>query len=209
MENLRYALEHRPDIHAARLSLQSAGINVAYQKNQLLPKLDLSANLGITGVGDKSPRGWESLRDGEFPSWQVKLSLEIPLGNRGAKSKYAKSLLEQKKALAQYKSLENLVIVELRSAIRELYTAMYRVETAKKTRELAEKQLANEENKFRAGIITLFQVQDTEEKLTEARIVESNALLDYQRALVKLDKAKGSLLQNLGRFQIQWNLEKR
>ena len=45
---------------------------------------------------------------------------------------------------------------------------MRRVFTAQKTRELAEKQLANEENKFRAGIITLFQVQDTEEKLTQA-----------------------------------------
>ena len=50
--------------------------------------------------------------------------------------------------------------------------------------------------------LLLYQVQDTEEDLTTARINESNALLDYQRALVKLIKAKGTYLEEIQKYGI-------
>ncbi|NUM33592.1 MAG: TolC family protein [Candidatus Brocadiae bacterium] len=199
---LKQAFLDRPDLLGNKLALENTVLNIEKNKNQLLPKLDLSSELGYKGVGTASSEGWDKMKDGDMFSWSVQLSLEIPLGNRAASSRYMQSLLLRKQAIAQYKKLESLVITELRSAIRELSTTMQRVETAQRTRELAEKQLANEENKFRAGIIALFQVQDTEQKLTVARINESNALLDYQRAIVQLEKAKGTILKDMKRYGI-------
>ncbi len=197
---LKQALLDRPDLLSNKLALDNTVLNVEKNRNELLPKLDLSSEFGYKGVGKVSSDAWDKLKDGDIFSWSVQLSLEVPLGNRAASSRYMQSLLLRKQTIAQYKKLESLVITEVRSAMRELTTTMQRVETAQRTRELAEKQLANEENKFRAGIIALFQVQDTEQKLTVARINESNALLDYQRAIVALEKAKGTLLKDLKRY---------
>jgi outer membrane protein TolC len=104
--------------------------------------------------------------------------------------------------------IESQVILDVRRAIRNLKTSATRVATARTTRELAEKQLANEENKFRAGLIALFQVQDTEQELTEARINETNTLLDYQRALVELLQAQGDLWSSLRKYDIQLDIKK-
>ena len=208
-ECLKYALEHRPDIESARLSIKNAGINADTYKNRLLPKLDLSAIVGLVGESGKSIEAWDHLADADYPYWQLRLSLEVPLGNRGARSRYEKALLEKRQVLVRYKTVENQIITDVRSTIREVETSVLHVETAQLTRELAEKQLANEENKFRAGIITLFQVQDTEQKLTEASITESNALLDLQRALVRMERAKGSLLQSIRKYDVNFDFKKK
>lgn len=201
-KNLQAAMQNRADLKANEISLKNIGITIDRNKNQLLPSLDFSARIGLEGAGSDFGDAAEAVVDRNQFSWQVGLSLEVPIGNRAAKSTYEQSLLQQKQLIAQHKSLEDLVMIEVRSAIRQLGTSIHRVTTAHRSRELAEKQLANEENKFRAGIITLYQVQDTEQKLTEARINESNALFEYQQAFIKLDKAKGLLIKNLSKLQI-------
>ena len=205
-KTLHEALKLRPDLRAAKIGLKTAGISVEKNKNQLLPKLDLSAELGLGGFGESLNKSWDQVKDTDFFSWTVQLNLEIPLGNRLARNQYLKSLAQKKQALAQYKLLESSVLTQVREAVRALLTAMRRTETAQKTRKLAERQLANEENKFRAGIIALFQVQTTEQKLTAARINESNALLGYQRALVQLGQAKGAILEEIKRYGVDLKL---
>jgi outer membrane protein TolC len=202
-EVLRFALEHRPDLQQSKLSLQNICYQVDFQKNQLLPRFDLSASFGLAGVGEAPVDAWRQVREVDFPNWQIGVTLEIPLGNRAAASQYEKNLLQREQLMTQHHALESRVVLEIRQTVRGLTTAMTRVETARRTRELAEKQLLNEENKFRAGLIALFQVQDTEQKLTEARINEVTTLLDYQRALVALDKAKGALLESLSVYGIE------
>lgn len=202
-KNLKDAMDMRADYKASKISLENIGITIDTKKNQLLPSLDLAANIALDGSGRSSSEAFDGMKDTDQLSWGIQLSLEIPLGNRAAKSQYEQALLQKKQLIAQHKNVEDLIILQVRSATRQLATAIHRVTTAHRTRELAEKQLANEENKFRAGIITLFQVQDTEQKLTEARINESNALLDYQQAFVALDKAKGSIIKNLATFEIE------
>lgn len=202
-ETLRFAIDHRPDLQQSKLSLQNTCYQIDFQKNQLLPRLDASASFGLAGIGDTPVDAWRQVRESDFPRWQVALTLEIPLGNRAAASQYERALLQREQQMTQHHSLENLAVLEVRQTTRDLMTAIQRVETARRTRELAEKQLLNEENKFRAGLIALFQVQDTEQKLTAARISEVTTLLDYQRALVALDKAKGALEQSLALYGIE------
>ncbi len=207
-QNIKEAQTLRADLKATEISLKNIKINIAKYKNLLLPKADLSGEIGFRGQGRTSSEAWDGMKDGDQFSWTLQLSLEIPLGNRAAQSRYQQSLVQEQQLVSQYKNLQNAVLLEVRNATRLVETTMKRVQTARKTRELAEKQLANEENKFRAGIIALFQVQDTEQKLSEARISESNALSSYLLALVQLEKAKGSLLKNLAQYNIEMPLLK-
>lgn len=202
-KELQYALEHRPDLQQSKLSLQSSSLQVGYDKNQLLPSLDLVASMGLWGSGTSTGRSWNPIRERDYPRWQLGVTMEFPLGNRAANSRYQKSVAEREQLMAKHRQLENTVIVEIRQAMRDLKTSIRRVGTARKVRELAEKQLQNEENKFRAGLIALFQVQDTEQTLTAARISEVTALFDYQRARIALEKSKGLLLERLARDGIE------
>lgn len=207
-EVLQFAMANRPDIARSKLGIDSASLQVEREKNQLLPSLDLSASVGYSGLGRSSSEAWKPVRDIDFPTWQVGVTLEIPLGNRAAKSRYYKALLLRKQLLSGHQQLESLVILEVRQAVRDLVTAMRRVETARVTRELAEKQLLSEENKFRNGRIVLFQVQETEQKLMEARIQEATSLVDYQKAIVTLYRARGALMENLSHYQIELDVPK-
>jgi outer membrane protein TolC len=199
---LQEALEKRPDLQASKITLKNASLSTEKYKNLLLPSLNLNASIGLQGSEHSFTKSYEPLFDGDYLNWSVGVSLEVPIGNRTARSRYMQSLMRREQSVTGFKQMESAILAEVRIAVRELTTSMRRVNTAQRTRELAEKQLANEENKFRAGIIALYQVQDTEEDLTTARINESNALLDYQRALVKLAKAKGTYLEEIQKYGI-------
>lgn len=194
---LQEAMNKRPELQASKITLKNASLNINRYKNQLLPSLNLNSSIGLKGSDESFNNSTHPIFDGDYLNWSVGLSLEVPIGNRAARNRYMQALMKREQSVASYKQTESSILTEVRSAVRELTTSMRRVATAEKTRELAEKQLANEENKFRAGIIALYQVQNTEQDLTTARINESNALLDYQRALVTMEKAKGTFLEHM------------
>lgn len=201
-EILATAINERPDIKISKIGLKNSDIEILIRKNALLPELDFSASVGVNGVSDASARAFKNASTLDFPSWSFQVSFEYPLGNRAANNRFKKALAEKKQATTNHRLLESQIILSVRNAVRDLETAIIRVATARKTRELAEKQLTNEENKFRAGLIALFQVQDTEQELTEARVEETNTLLDFQRARVNLEQAKGSIWVGLQRYEV-------
>ncbi|WP_372369934.1 TolC family protein [Candidatus Uabimicrobium sp. HlEnr_7] len=201
-KSLGYALKHRQDLKQNLLAIENSTLSVSFQKNQLLPRLDLTGTLDFNGIDENHPEVVDVVVDGDFPSWSVQLELEIPIGNRAARARYQQAIMQRKQLELQHQQIQSQIIWDVRQAIRNLNIASRRVYTARKTRELAEKQLANEENKFRAGIIPLFQVQETEQDLTSARINEINTVIAYQKAIYALDQAEGALDRVLRKYSI-------
>ncbi len=202
-KSLKHALENRVDIKQLKKQLENANIDIGFQKNQLLPEFNIEAGIQFGGVGEVNPDAAKQVTNLDFPRWDVLVSLNIPLGNRSAEAKYKRSLTQKKQLKAEMERLKSLVILEIRNTVLDLDTASKRVRTARIARDLAEKQLINEENKYRAGIIALFQVQDTEQKLTEAKINEINTIIAYQKSIVQLEKAEGALGRSLKRYNIR------
>ena len=64
--------------------------------------------------------------------------------------------------------------------------------------EEAEVEETAEEKRLRLGVTTSFQVLQIQQDLTTARLQELRALISYETALVDLQIADGSLLDNLG-----------
>ena len=104
--SLSIAMEKRNEIIAARLALKSNELNVALNKNQLLPKLDLYGAYGINslsgnpvpvtdpddpGVVLVSPFGGSysdalgRMFEGDTYYYQGGVRIEVPIGNAGAK----------------------------------------------------------------------------------------------------------------------------
>jgi outer membrane protein TolC len=207
-DGMRQALKTRPEIRQALLDIESKKLTLVYNRNQILPRLDLSGSYGLTGLG---ARGENVLPDGtvetlgyrdalsnifdrNYPAWSVGVVLSIPIFNRTARYNAAVASSDLELSRTNLALLEQNLWVEVRAAARAVDTALRSIEAAKKSRELAERNLDAEKKKFENGMSTTFQVSSIQNDLTNARAIELQAYAAYLKSRTGWHKAIGDLL---------------
>jgi outer membrane protein len=217
-QRLDQALATRPELDAARRARRNAELTERASRNQLKPQLDLVASVNPTGnnlVDIVDPDGVPNSGD-EFPetgglgeslseipefrnySWSVGAEFSIPLRNRAAKASNAIATLERQRAELSIASLEQAVRVEVRTAARGVTSGAERIAAARKNVELQERKLDAERKKFENGMSTSFEVLTFQTDLANAQLRLIQALIDYQRARVELERVTGTLLEARG-----------
>jgi outer membrane protein len=219
---IRRALETRPEVKQAVVDIESKKVSVAYTKNQLLPRLDLSGTLGFNGLGtgptslcsDRTLRSSDCVAGGgtlvplntsyvdalyeirgfDFPAWTVGLTLNVPIGNRTARSNSAIARTDLDLSRTNLALLKENLVVEVRAAARAIDTAFRSVAAARKSRELAERNLDAEKKKYENGMTTSFQVAQIQNDLTTARTNELQAIAVYVKSIAAWHKAIGDIL---------------
>ncbi len=212
---LAIALENRPDLQAARISLKNEEINLSYSRNQLLPSLNLTASYWSPGVsgdrilyldGDPLTRtvvgtipggGSQAIKDAfnfKYKNWSVGLTLDIPLNSFLSRAAYAQAKLNLEQAVLTVKNQEQQIFLEIKNATRAVQTNYQRVQAYRVARELAEKKLEAEEEKFKVGLSTPYFVLTYQRDLANARTSELVAIIDYSLSLANLDRALGTTL---------------
>jgi len=196
---VREALAWRPDLRQAGVDITSANISVVVAKNQLFPVVDLVATYNRNGLGGQIGNSHEDLfRNGHTRDWQAGINVEIPLGNRAARSAFTRSNLQKTKALLAYENTRRNIIVQVRAAVRNVTTALASVRAAEFLRIFTEKNLTAEERKFEVGKSTSLDVLDAQEQLSQAESAELSAIIQYNIALAALEETKGTLLERVG-----------
>jgi outer membrane protein len=143
------------------------------------------------GIGD----AWSRLFNFEFPQYGVRLDLNIPIRNRAAQADSAEALLQERQSETRLRQLQNNIVVEVRNAQIALEQNRARVESAQKSRELAERTLDAEQKKYQLGASTIFFVIQAQRDLAQAESAEVRALADLLKARVNYDQALGRTLQ--------------
>jgi outer membrane protein TolC len=192
-EQIDAALKNRPDIVQSQLDIASRQIDRDVARNQLLPQLDLQGAVGVRAFGEKFDESLSNLGDAEGHEWAIGLRFQYPLGNRFARNELQRRTLELEQALVDQRNLKRTVVRQLRQAVRDIETAIKRVEVTRAATVLAQTQLEAEQEKFRLGLSTSFVVLDFQEDLTIARSEETRAVSDYNVALAQLDQLTGTL----------------
>ncbi len=209
------AIKQRPEIRAAMKELEKAAFNIKIKKNALRPQLDLALSLSTTGVaGDKikylnnnpftgiiigkeegSPYDAieEALR-AAYNRWQVSLNLSIPVKRKKEEAELEAAISDYYRAKRNLEKLRKEIELEVRQAYREVISSYKKIEATRKARKLAEEKLRAEQTKYSQGLSTNYMVLTYQRDLTNAKIQELKALIDYNIALYKLKKAVGSLL---------------
>ncbi len=209
----REALNRRPEILGAQVDLENRGIVIQQAENLMLPQLDLTGSYGVnalTGTGQEFQTSggstvllpvngdWsdnlEDLFDPEFRTWAVGLAIDIPIGNRAAKSNLLKSKYERRQALIRYRDLQNLIVQEVRESARSIETSVKTIEFTVKARESSEEQLRAGETRFDVGLATNFEVLQLQEDLAQKRRDVNRAYRDYRISRTRLERARGALL---------------
>ena len=152
---------------------------------------DINATLTINGIEDSLDTSFEKMTSSDNYEGKVTMSLTFPWGLRKDKAAYRKSLLEKKLALQVLFETEQKIILEVRSAIRNLSALEKKYTASLISKKLHQEKLLAEEKKFRHGLSTSYTVLQHQRDLSNATVNSIDALVAYQKALTKLHQIVG------------------
>jgi outer membrane protein TolC len=218
------ALDRRPEMSSARQDVRNRQLSERSARNAVRPGLDLALSAtpagnnfetqilgpGPDGIPGTFDDDFETLVEGavaeslsEIPDlenfqWSVGLNFSYPILNRAAKAGYSLAVLNREKAEIGLRNQEQAIRVEVRRAAREVQSGSKRVDAARANVVLQGKKLEAEQKKFENGMSTSFEVLTFQNDLADAELGEIRALVDYNKALAALERAKGTLLEARG-----------
>ena len=202
------ALANRIDIAQLRKQMEETDISTKFLKNQKLPGIDLTANYGLVGTAGtqrefdfssgiipppftETQRSFaDALRDvfgNEFKTWSFAVNFSYPLGTSSADAALAQNRLQRQQQNTSLRELEMVIVASVRDAARNVETALQRVTSTRKARELAERRLQAEEKRLAVGLVDTFRSIQAQRDLTAARTAELNAVILYNRALIDFE----------------------
>jgi outer membrane protein TolC len=216
-EALFTAMQNRPELKSMKIDLSTQDLNLGFAKNQLLPRLDLTAayySPGVSGdqilylndnpltgviVGKVPGSSSDAVTDAfafKYDNWFVGLTLDVPLNTVFSRAAVAQAKLDLEQATLRLKNQEQIIYLEIRNGVRSVETNYKRVQSYRLARELAEKKLLAEEEKLKVGLSTNFIVLTYQRDLSNARIQELRSIVDYVISVASLEKATGTNLKN-------------
>lgn len=187
------ALQNRKDYLQALADFEKNEIQSNYEHSQSLPDLNLSGSYSLNGLNGSSGGAYDEARSGQYYSWQVGMSLSVPLGNRIAEGKYQSAKRELEASKVRLEQVRKAIIVEVREAYRMFSLSAQTIKAAERTKIASEKRLKAEEERFRLGMAVLNDVLRYQDEYANSLVSEKKAQTDYAKSLVKIKKTAGIL----------------
>lgn len=191
----KLARENQPDYLATQQSIKQLELDASNAKNAARPTLNLGGSVGYNGA-DNSYRGAiDRVPSGDAHSWELDLTLSIPWGLHADRARYRSSLASLRQQEVRLKSIEQDLLVRVRSAVRAVETNTQSVEINRKATELATRQYELELARFKAGLSTSRQVLQIQDDLETARVNQLLAQVNLRIAIANLHQLESSSLQ--------------
>ncbi len=181
-ESVERAYKARPDYQSAQARVRSAESERKAAQAGRLPTIDLSAD-----YGDIGQKPWRS-----HGTFSVTTSLRIPIfqgGSVRARILEADAALRQREA--ELEDLRGRVYYDVRNAFLDLKAAADRVQVAQSAIKLANEQVQQSQDRFRAGVTNNVEVVQAQEALATASENYISSLQAHSAAKLALARAMG------------------
>ena len=188
------ALASRPDVRAARLDFQRAGIGVEVAKNKRLPDLSLQAGVGLEGMATNLGDSFDSQQRKSTWSMGLVLSHRL-LVDRTDEARYRQFLLSEERKRLALVQVEQEVKHEVRQAVRGIVMGKERLEAAEQAAFLAQRQLEAEKKRLDLGLSDPFRVLEVEENAAAAGLAAARARFALAREMTSYKLAMGRIRQ--------------
>lgn len=193
---VQIALDNRSELRERYLRIDSAKLRVGQAKNQALPRLDLTFRYTVDGLGSNFDDAFDQLTQSDFMEYLVVLDLEMPMGNRAGRAALRRARLQHAQEAAGLKNQIEQVILEVNRAVRDVNTTFDQIEPSLQSANANEDQvrsvIARAERK---DFNTLNQELSARNALGASRSNLLAALVQYNIAIIELERAKGTLLE--------------
>ena len=217
-QSIAAALAERSELRQQGMVIENLELDQRVFANLVKPRLDLQLRYGYNGLGgdvniggggpfdprppEIVPGGYgdalDQVVEAEFEGWSGGLVFGYPIQNREARAQSTIADLALAEGRTELDELRLAVLTEVRRTVRAVEAAAEAIDLAKKSTELAERNLDAEQKRYENGLSTSFTVLEIQEDLTQARSREVTAIASYRRALVAYYRAMGKLLEENG-----------
>ncbi len=190
------AFEMNPEyiIQAKRVSEERLRAGVA--RHQQMPEFNFTASYGYNGLGLTPATSWNTIETGNYPSWSLGLELHIPLaGNIKGRADYGAAKLALQESVANLANLQTQIANAVNTAILKARGWQESIQSYQTVVHFNEDLLKTQAARANAGTIEPRRVLEVEADLFDARQSLADALVQYQRTLLELELAEGSVLQ--------------
>ena len=203
------ALSQRPDVRQSKLQIANGERAVAGSANARLPEIDLYGSVQTRGViapgivpiagdsltgaavVDPIPAGGKSASQ----VFEAGIQFNFPVQNKVAQADLGADRAELRQERLRLAQTEAQAAAEVRNTVIGLAAAKLAAQASTQSRQLQEKLLSAEMEKFRAGMSTNFAVIQQETYLAQAETTEVAALAAWKKARLQLQRAVGETLE--------------
>ncbi len=195
---LMTAYNNRPDYLAALERVQRDQIKIVYAENQTLPRIDFKGTVGYNGLAATGTDSISRAFQPQGPQYSVGFSVTVPIGNEDADGKRDEAKKEKQISIISLKQAEMNTILEINKALELLDANYKRLEAMRTFRKAADDNFTDENTRLEKGLSSETQLSKLHRDQTEAKTRELAAVADYEKALVSLYAADGTLLEHEG-----------
>ncbi len=195
---IREAIALRPDYRQSILDLERRHITLAFSKNAVLPRFDLTGSLALLGFENDFGSSLGRVGSRDQTAWTVGAIISIPIPNRDARGAANAARLECAKALVALQALEQEIVVDVDNASGQIITSRQRIVSTAESSRLALESLDAGQERLKAGTGTTFVVLELQKKLIEAEAAQLRARADYNKAVSEYQRQTGSALREHG-----------
>ncbi len=215
-EALAKAVHSRPEVLAAQQQTSVDDLNARIARDTLLPQLDLSAQGGASGPGFNQPTGssgslpvagnpypglggtLSQVLAFTYPSYGFGVQLNFPFRNSTGRANLSSALVSRARDQYQQRQTQQQIINDVRQAINSIDLADASIQAAARARDLAQKNVSAEQQKYELGTITAFEVLDSQTRLASSESALLASYVTYQQAYIDYQRATWTLLDGLG-----------
>jgi outer membrane protein TolC len=190
--------EVQPDYQAALSLAEQLRYDVILARSRSRPSLDLGGALGYSGRASSFREAYEDIPEGEGYAWQVDVVLSVPWGQREGKARLRQSELALQREGLRIRDLEQVLMMDIRTAVRAVETGLERVDIAQLRSRLSTEEYELEKAKFEAGLSTSRLVLDAQQRSDQARVSELQSYVDLKNAWSVLQQVQGISLSTYG-----------
>lgn len=195
-ESLRLALSKRDDYLMRKVQADREGVQLAYAKNQKLPRIDLVASYGLNGLEYGARQALDLQRARDYPSWSLGVQVNVPLGaNKQADADLQAAVLRREDALLALKAMETQIAADIDTSAALLASMSERWSLWREVATREVEQLAAERAKFAAGRSDTRELLLRQERVINARLSVQEQQVGFARAQTLLQAAQGVLME--------------
>jgi outer membrane protein TolC len=134
----------------------------------------------------------------QAPFYGFQVNVTLPVRNSTAEAGLADALVSRARDRYTERQIEQQVIQDVKLATSQIQMSAAQIDAAKTARDLAQKNVEAEQQKYELGGVTAFEVLDAQSRLATVESSLLQAYVGYRKALIGYERAVWTLLDGLG-----------
>jgi outer membrane protein TolC len=202
---LDFALNRRADFAAAKQRERAARRRVDAARSGLEPQLDLTVGAGYNSlVESRAPSVGQVIGNNRVgPTISATLAAQLPWRNSAAEGAFLAQSATLSASLISVRSLSDSIGANVLTDVQALVRGAAQLAQSIETSRFYGHSVENERTKRRLGLVTLIDVINVEDRLTDALTAEVQARQTYANAIAQLRFDLGTIvLERDGQFEV-------